>query len=202
MASNIAHGGTLAFTHSGTTALDYKNNGVIVAANGIGELGGKITSTSGTGEVLIGTGGTIQFDNTVANNTINFTDGTGVLIIEQLGNIAPPVRIDGLQAGDMIEIGSLPTGFIENYSSTTHVLKITDALGNNFGSLTFGGNPLPDPNTVLNAVARICFLAGTHIQTDHAEVPEDELVVGQMVTCLRTILSPPDVVHNTNNGIR
>ena len=54
MVSNIAHGGTLAFTHSGTTALDYNNNGVIIASNGIGELGGKITSSSGTGEVIIG----------------------------------------------------------------------------------------------------------------------------------------------------
>jgi hypothetical protein len=110
-------------------------------------------------------------------------DGTGVLIIEQLGAIASSVKITGLVAGDTILLPNLPTGFLENYNTTTGALVISDAGGTPLGTLTFAGSPLPGDATVVDAVVQ-CFVSGTRIATPAGNAPVETLKVGDQVQLL------------------
>ena len=137
-----------------------------------------LLSSTGTGHINIGTGGTLQLDKAASDNTITFSDATGVLTLEHLGSIANTVTIVGLQAGDLIELSGVPSGFQEVYNAGTVVIS---NAGTTLGTLVFGGT-LPSAAVVQNAIETVpCFAAGTRIATPHGAVVVEQLREGDEV---------------------
>jgi hypothetical protein len=98
-------------------------------------------AVSGSGSLVIGAGGSVDFAGTVASSiTVSFATGTGAMLIEdQTGTDLFGGLVAGFQSGDVIEFANLST----NMSTDTLVLTgggtiatITDTGGDS-ASLTF-----------------------------------------------------------------
>jgi len=161
---------------NGTIYDDLNNNGIVNVQTAYCEIDANLLSNTGTGQVNIGTGGTLQLDKAASGNTITFSDATGVLTFEQIGSIANTVTITGLQAGDLIQIPNVPPGFTEVFNAGTVVIS---NAGTTLGSLVFGGT-LPSATVVQNALV-LCFVSGTRIATPDGVRPVEALKIGDRV---------------------
>jgi hypothetical protein len=161
------------------TQIDTNNNGEYISQVGLFEINGNLSSSTGTGKIGIQNSGTFEVDKAVSGNTITFLDNTGTLIIGQLGLFASTATINGLQAGDSIQIPGLPTGFKESYSGGKLVISNPGSFGAVIGTLVFGGTA-PSLSVVQNAVTQ-CFASGTRIATPEGPRLIESLKAGDTV---------------------
>lgn len=167
-----------------SAATEYVNNGLIEVISGAtGTVSAPLIS--GIGTMQIGTGGelflnagTVVAGTIEAGQTIDFTDATGLLTIENniLGGF--DAIIDGFQAGDTITVRTTVAAGFTQSGSVVQVI----ASGVTLGDLTFA--------TVAEASAAVatpgalvdipCFAAGTRIRTARGEVQVEELRLGDM----------------------
>jgi hypothetical protein len=91
---------------------------------------------SGAGVICVGDGGLLEFASTVSSSTtIDFTTGTGSLLLDQQGEING--MIAGFVTGDVIEITGLSSfGGTLGFSDGGKVVTLSDPQGDSY-SLTF-----------------------------------------------------------------
>ena len=101
-------------------------------------------SVSGTGSLVVGASGTLDFAGSVAaSNTVSFTGGTGALLLEDptpgTSALGFGASIAGFQSGDVIELANMSTTLsrvTDALNAAGTVLSISDTSGDS-ASLTF-----------------------------------------------------------------
>ena len=136
-------GGTLTALGGGQAVIGpfVTDNGVILANSvQLRFLG----SVSGTGSLVVGASGSLDFAGSVAaSNTVSFTGGTGSLLLEDT-TPGPSVlgfsaSIAGFQSGDVIELANISTNqsrVSDALNAAGTVLTVSDTYGDS-ASLTF-----------------------------------------------------------------
>jgi hypothetical protein len=181
-ALNFTNQGTINVTNGSLSVKgsSFSNEGKIAISNGgYADLGS--TTLTSTGTLLLGNGGTLEIASpTSAKITYN---GPATLILDNpygyTGTLA------GLAAGDTLQLDGQSIS-----SATISGTKLTANLGSGAGIITYNINPGLDTGKLSisqgsdgyqDLLSITCFLAGTHILTEHGEVPVETLREGDLV---------------------
>jgi T5SS/PEP-CTERM-associated repeat protein len=159
------------------SATQIVNSGTLAVIGGVAVATGAIT---GAGELLIGTGSTLELGGSVANTqSIVFAASSGALIIDDVADFQGVIT--QFVPGDQIVV---VTAVAANFSQSGSVISVI-GNGSTLGVLDFANAELAMAATSTSGAladeAAPCFASGTRIATERGEVPVDELVEGDRV---------------------
>jgi fibronectin-binding autotransporter adhesin len=167
----------------------FTNAGQITVTGGL--LDDNATNTTGTGTIQISTGGTAEFDQSVAaTQTVSFLDATGTL------DLADPAAflatITGFQHGDTIDVAgvagdteSFANGVLTFANDGTPVANLTIA-----GALTAADFTYVADGTGGIDVGVACYCPGTLIRTETGDRPVETLAIGDQIVTVAGALRP------------
>ena len=192
--SAIAAGGT--FTVSGTTSgyfmTTFNNNGTIIVGNGDTlRVNAPIVAGSGNGTIDVGTGGIVNVQTfaVASDQTLAFTDATGMLQLAQASSFA--ASIAGFTTGNTLDLVNTAADnaiWTAGTSGAPGKLAITDGgtavatlsllgdytgIGFNVTSDKSGGSDI--------AVTLACYAEGTRILTPRGDIAIEQLRAGDEV---------------------
>ena len=129
----VSAGATL--SGSGTVTGTIADNGTIMASGGLLTLSGPV---SGTGQLQIAAGATLDINSTSLGEQISFLGSTGTLIDSQAGPVA--AAISGFGTGDTIDLSSLTFQAGATATIAGGVLTVTSGAATETLSLAGIGN--------------------------------------------------------------
>ena len=167
----------------------FTNDGQIKVAGGL--LDDDATDTTGAGTIQVSTGGTVEFDQSVATTqNISFLDGTGTLDLTDPANFL--ATIAGFQHGDTIDVSgvagdteSFANGVLTFANDGTPVASLTIA-----GALTASDFTYVADGTGGIDVGVACYCPGTMIRTDRGDRPVETLAIGDQVITVAGSAAP------------
>jgi hypothetical protein len=193
------------------TAINTGTSGIVVAAgatlDGGGNVGGNVLfgtltdngtvmadvagqtldvfgTITGSGELAVGTGATLNiYNRNTYDNTVAFSGTGGSTVI--LENPAFQGAITGFTAADTLDLITLPyaPSNTPTYSTGTGILTVGSAIldiGKGYTGIFSQSNDGHNNTDITYA----CFAAGTRILTEHGEVPVEALSAGDRVLTL------------------
>ena len=181
----IVSGGRQGGHGTSTASVMISNAGTLFASGGTETvITPLITAPSGKSGVLeVDAGGDMLLNVTSveANQSVTFTDGTGILTIGTIGGFA--ASIVTVNPGDQIIVQGKSIAS-DSFNASSHVLTLFDGSSATIGTLQLG--PSVDGSAILaNGTGGLgvapCFAAGTRISTERGEVAVEDLQIGDRV---------------------
>lgn len=165
-----------------SAATEYVNNGLIEVISGAtGTVSAPLISGTGTMEIgsaghLFLNAGSVIAGTIEAGQTIDFTDATGLLTIENniIGGF--DAIIGGFQHGDTITVHTTVAAGFSQSGSVVQVIASGITLGDlTFASVADATEALATPGALV-----ACYAAGTRIRTAHGDVKVEALREGDV----------------------
>jgi hypothetical protein len=178
---------------------NFTNDGTIgvAAYDELSITTGVATGNGSSGTIVIGRYGILETEAAVSSGQIVvFADDTGELVVDDTADFAGAIA--GMQAGDTLELNNLVFSTDSSAVLSGDTLMVTTDSGSAQFVLNgvapgtqFTTQESDDGGvdvTMNNEIA--CFCVGTLIETDHGQVPVEELRIGDRVVTLSGALRP------------